>query len=123
MGFLARVLTTGTVAAFFAPTALTFAARPVLVTPVSADPYQNATSQHATEVEPDGFAFGGRVVSAFQVGRFFDGGATNIGWATSSNGPVRFERGFLPGITKYAGAPTTGPATPASPTTPRTVSG
>ena len=74
-----------------------------MVTPISADPYQNATSQHATEVEPDSFAFRGRVVSTFQVGRFFDGGASNIGWATSSNGAVRFDRGFLPGITKFAG--------------------
>jgi hypothetical protein len=77
----------------------------VVVTPVSADPYQNATSQHATEVEPDSFAFGGHVVSAFQVGRFFDGGASNTGWATSSNGAVRFQRGFLPGLTKFADGP------------------
>ena len=68
-----------------------------------ADPYQNATSQHATEVEPDSFAFHRPGGGSLQVGRFFDGDATNIGWATSSNGGVRFERGCLPGITKYAG--------------------
>ena len=106
MRFLARVLTGGIAVALIVGWASTArGARPVVVTPVSADPYQNATSQHATEVEPDSFAFHGRVVAAFQVGRFFDGGATNIGWATSSNGGVRFERGFLPGITKYAGGP------------------
>ena len=55
---------------------------------MSADPYQNATSQHRTEVEPDTFAFRGQVVGAFQVGRFFAGGATNIGWVTSRNGGV-----------------------------------
>jgi hypothetical protein len=37
-------------------------------------------------VEPDTFAFGSTVVGAFQVGRFYDGGSSNIGWATSANG-------------------------------------
>ena len=48
----------------------------VALTRVSADPFTNATSQHATEVEPDTFASGSTVVAAYQVGRFFDGGAT-----------------------------------------------
>jgi hypothetical protein len=70
---------------------------------VSSDPYTNPASQHRTEVEPDSFAARGRVVTAFQVGRIFDGGAANIGWATSRNGGIRFSSGFLPGITKIAG--------------------
>ena len=70
------------------------------VTQVSADPYTPATAptgQHATEVEPDTFAFGSTVVSAFQVGRVFNGGATDIGWATSRNGGASWTHGFLPG--------------------------
>ena len=50
------------------------------------DSFTNATSQHRTEVEPDTFAGDSRIVSAFQVGRFFDGGATDIGFATSPDG-------------------------------------
>src|SRR2546427_12040390 len=57
---------------------------------LSTDPYTNPTSQHQTEVEPDTFAFGNTVVSAFQVGRFFDGGASNIGFATSTDGGNSF---------------------------------
>src|SRR5919198_1214943 len=53
---------------------------------ISSDPYTNAISQHKTEVEPDTFAFGSTIVSAFQVGRIFDGGASNIGFATSTDG-------------------------------------
>jgi len=70
--------------------------------PISTDPYTNATSQHQTEVEPDTFAFGSTVVSAFQVGRFFDGGASNIGWATSLDGGVTWTSGFLPSLTVFS---------------------
>jgi BNR repeat-like domain len=77
---------------------LTFAAMPIVQ--ISSDPYTNSTSQHQTEVEPDTFSFGSTIVSAFQVGRFTDGGASNIGWATSTNNGSTFTNGFLPGITK-----------------------
>jgi BNR repeat-like domain len=72
---------------------------------VSADPYSNPAGQHATEVEPDSFATKSTVVGAFQVGRTFAGGASNIGWATVQNGGRATENGFLPGITKVAGGP------------------
>ena len=63
---------------------------------VSADPYTNATSQHATELEPDTFADHGTVVAAFQVGRFFNGGATDIGVVRSANGGASWGTpGFL----------------------------
>src|SRR4051812_40673177 len=72
---------------------------------VSTDPFANPTSQHATEVEPDTFAFGSTVVAAFQVGRFFDGGATDIGFARSGDGGATWDTaGFLPGMTFSAGA-------------------
>jgi len=72
----------------------------VPLTQVSSDPYTNTTSQHKTEVEPDTFSFGSTIVSAFQVGRFTDGGGSNIGFATSTNGGSTWTNGFLPGITK-----------------------
>jgi len=72
---------------------------------VSADPYSDPAGQHATEVEPDSFATKSTVVSAFQVGRQFAGGASNIGWATVQKGGKATENGFLPGITKVAGGP------------------
>ena len=86
---------------------LVLAAGPALanvpLTQVSSDPFTNPTSQHRTEVEPDTFAFGQTIVSAFQVGRFFDGGASAIGFATSTDGGLTWTRGFLPGITKFQG--------------------
>src|SRR5207245_1122052 len=69
---------------------------------LSPDPYTNPTSPHQTEVEPDTFAFGNTVVSAFQVGRFFDGGASNIGFATSIDGGNSFADGFLPGTSPFS---------------------
>ena len=100
-------------AAAAATTAGFTAATPALaaqpgVTQISSDPYTPATAptgQHATEVEPDTFAFGSTVVSAFQTGRVFNGGATDIGWATSSDGGVSWTHGFLPATSKEAMRP------------------
>src|SRR5262245_24355393 len=58
----------------------------VPLTRVSADPYVNQSSQHATEVEPDTFASGATVVATFQVGRFFNGGASDTGFVRSGDG-------------------------------------
>src|SRR6476620_7406896 len=66
---------------------------------ISTDPFTNSTSQHRTEVEPDTYAFGSTIVSAFQVGRIFGGGSANIGFATSNNSGGTWIGGFLPGIT------------------------
>src|SRR3954453_8402272 len=71
----------------------------VPLTRVSADTFTNPDSQHATEVEPDTFAFGSTIVSAFQVGRFFNGGASDSGFAPSTNGGKSFTNGSLPGTT------------------------
>jgi len=75
----------------------------VPLTQVSTDPYTDAQAQHRTEVEPDTFSAGTTIVSAFQVGRVSGGGASNIGWATSTNSGATWTRGFLPGITTNAG--------------------
>ena len=69
---------------------------------LSSDPFTNNTSQHRTEVEPDTFAFGTTIVSAFQVGRFFNGGASDIGFATSNDGGKTFTSGFLPDTTFHS---------------------
>jgi BNR/Asp-box repeat len=84
----------------------------VALTRVSADPFTNATSQHATEVEPDTFAFGSTVLAAYQVGRFFNGGASDIGFARSGDGGATWSpSSFLPGLTFNAG-PFANPSSP-----------
>jgi hypothetical protein len=96
----------------------------VALTQVSSDPFTNSTSRHATEVEPDTFAFGGTIVSAFQVGRFFDGGSTDIGFATSTDGDAIWTGAFCPGSrSSRAAAASTGPATPQLPSMPVTTCG
>jgi len=72
---------------------------------ISSDPFSNTTAIdgvtvfHHTELEPDTFAFGSTIVSTFQVGRFRNGGADDIGFATSRDGGITFTQGFLPGLT------------------------
>ncbi|MBI3243311.1 MAG: exo-alpha-sialidase [Chloroflexi bacterium] len=73
----------------------------VPVTQISFDTYTNTTSQHKTQVEPDTFSFGNTIVMATQTGRFFDGGSSNIAWATSTNGGATWTGGNLPGLTKH----------------------
>ena len=75
----------------------------VTLTQLSSDPFTNASSQHATEVEPDSFAYGSTIVAAFQQGRFFGGGASGMGWATSTNAGASWSHGSLPGLTTYFG--------------------
>jgi hypothetical protein len=72
---------------------------------VSRDPYRNAVSQHQTQVEPDSFAFASTEVTTFQSGRFPDGGASNIGWASTTDGGASWKSGFLPGITQFGAPP------------------
>jgi hypothetical protein len=72
------------------------------LTQISSDPFTNTTSNHKTEVEPDTFAFGNTIVSTFQQGRFFDGGGSDIGFATSTNGGVTWVHGSLPGTTPFS---------------------
>ena len=67
---------------------------------LSQDTFKNTSSQHATEVEPDIYSYGSTIVTAFQVGRIFSGGAADIGFATSTNSGSAWTNGYLPGITK-----------------------
>jgi hypothetical protein len=71
---------------------------------VSSDPFTVAPGQHATEVEPHMLSNGATMVAAFQVGRIAPGGATDIGWATSTDGGATWTQGSLPGLTKGEGS-------------------
>ncbi|HJP73388.1 MAG TPA: sialidase family protein [Pseudonocardiaceae bacterium] len=75
----------------------------VSLTEVSTDPFTDTDAQHATEVEPDTYSSGNTVVSAFQVGRVFGGGSSDIGWATSTDAGTTWKHGFLPGLTVNQG--------------------
>lgn len=71
---------------------------------LSSDPYTVGPGQHATEVEPHMLANGSTLVAAFQTGRIILGGATNIGWATSTDAGKTWTHGFLPGLTTGEGS-------------------
>src|SRR2546430_14170879 len=93
---------------------LTLVAFPALVAyaasalQISSDPFTqatcaaSATTNHHTEVEPDTYSNGSTIVATFQVGRIFDGGSCDTGFATSTNNGATWTSGLLPGITKYA---------------------
>ena len=70
---------------------------------LSSDPFTNPSSQHRAQVEPDSFAFGSTIVTAFQSGRFYNGGSSDIGFATSTDNGATWTNGFLPALTTYVG--------------------
>lgn len=74
---------------------------PLALVRISTDPYTNGSSMHQTELEPDTFSYGSTIIATFQVGRFTDGGASNIGWSRSTDNGATWTNGFLPGITIY----------------------
>ena len=91
---------------------LLMAQRPsVALSQISSDPFTVGPGQHATEVEPHVLSNGSTLVAAFQTGRIAPGGATDIGWATSTDGGKSWAHGFLPHLTKGEG---TGPYDAAS---------
>ena len=66
-------------------------------------PDHGGPGQHATQVEPDTFAFGRTVVAAFQSGRNFAGSSAAIGVSVSHNGGHTWRsRAFLPNLTTFA---------------------
>jgi len=75
----------------------------VTLTQIAVDPFTNSTSQHKTIVEPDTYSSGSTIVAAAQMGRFFDGGATDNGFATSTNNGASWTSGTLPGLTTATG--------------------
>src|SRR5438105_10844999 len=92
--------------ALSAAVALTLAASAsVGLTQLSSDPFTNPTSQHRTEVEPDSFSAGSTIVAVTQVGRFYNGGSSDIGFATTRDGGGTWTSGFLTGITRFTDPP------------------
>ena len=102
LGSKSRAVGALTAVLSFALWSAPLAAADVTLRQISSDPYANTSSQHRTEVEPDTLTAGSTIVSAVQVGRFFSGGASNIGFATSTNGGRSWTAGFLPGTTPFA---------------------
>src|SRR6478672_9116552 len=104
MKVLSRVLALA--GALLLASATTAAAAP---TQILADLFNTTTgpgSQHQTIVEPDTFAYGSKIVAVAQVGRFFDGGSSATGFATSNDNGGTWSSGLLPGITTAAGGGT-----------------
>jgi hypothetical protein len=62
-------------------------------------------ASHETQVEPDSHAFGSTIVTVFQSGRYVEGGAANIGFATSRDGGRTWRSGLLPGLSVYSKPP------------------
>ncbi|RVX40625.1 BNR repeat protein [Nonomuraea polychroma] len=77
----------------------------VPLTEIGTDPYANATSQHGTQAGPDTYQWGTTIVTAQQAGRFFDGGASGIAFATSGDNGATWAKGVLPGLTEFGGGP------------------
>ena len=84
------------------------------VVQASHDDCASPLSYHASQVEPSSAAHGSTVVATFQVGRVYDGGSCDIGWARTTDGRT-WQHGLLP-LTVYGGQGTTdaGPLTRAS---------
>jgi hypothetical protein len=83
------------------------------VTEISSDNLTNSDSIHKTEVEPDSFAWGNTIVSAFHVARrpgSIGWGSGDVGFATSTDGGVTWKHGDLPGLTVNYKAGTYGAA-------------
>jgi hypothetical protein len=72
---------------------------------ISVDTLSAAPGQHQTEVEPSVAGWGSIAVATFQVGRFRDGGAAGIGWATSTDAGRTWRSGILPGLTAASSPP------------------
>jgi BNR repeat protein len=56
-----------------------------------------------TQVEPDSFAWGKKLVATFQSWRMFGGGAAGLAWATSTDGGAHWRSGTVP-LGLYAAA-------------------
>jgi len=68
---------------------------------LSRDRFRIKPAQPGTQVEPDSEARGRMIVAAFQVGRFFDGGALATGFSTSTDAGRTWRSGLLPRITRW----------------------
>ncbi|MDQ2983950.1 MAG: exo-alpha-sialidase [Actinomycetota bacterium] len=72
---------------------------------VSRDNLSDPEAQHETQVEPDSFAYGATIVTAFQIGRFMGGGALATGFATSRDAGRTWRSGVLPRLSLHSRPP------------------
>jgi hypothetical protein len=73
---------------------------------IGSDPFgADVPGAHATVVEPSAVAAGTTIVTAFQVGRNFGGGASAIGFATSTDAGRSWRSGLVPGVTTWTPSP------------------
>lgn len=72
---------------------------------INSDPFTNPTSNHKTQVEPGSFSFGDTIVTALQSGRFFDGGASDIAFSTSTDAGKTWIAGSIPSATQSSSPP------------------
>jgi hypothetical protein len=93
-----KVATASLVLAAILVTAAPAAAPTLRLVRVAVDRTNTSLAQHATIVEPDAVANGTRIVSTFQVGRFFQGSSGRTGFARSNDSGRTWRSGLLPGI-------------------------
>lgn len=63
---------------------------------LSRDTTSDYYAQHETQVEPSSFAWGRKIVTAFQSGRISNGGAASLAFSTSSDAGEHWRSGVLP---------------------------
>lgn len=98
--FLAAIITTSLLLSL--AFAQSLSAQSTTLVRISVDNLTNSDSDHQTEVEPDTFAWGNTIVSAFHVARrpgSIGWGSGDIGYATSTDGGTTWRHGDLPGLT------------------------
>ena len=96
-----RLLALSTVLAVWLAFALPTSAQNTPVR-ISVDNLTNSDSDHKTEVEPDMFAWGSTIVTAFHVARrpgSIGWGSGDVGFSTSTDGGKTWHYGDLPGLT------------------------
>ena len=52
--------------------------------------------QHGSQAEPDSSSWGDTIVTVFQTGRYVDGGAAAVGYATSADAGATWQEGLVP---------------------------
>ncbi|MEV1000868.1 sialidase family protein [Nonomuraea sp. NPDC050202] len=81
------------------------ASEAVPLTELASDAYANSTAQYGTSAGPDTYQWDSTIVTAQQAGRFHDGGASGITFATSTDNGGTWTKGTLPAITAFGGGP------------------
>src|SRR3954451_23342264 len=77
---------------------------PFKLNQIHQDPFADGIGYHASEEEPSIASWGDTIVASYQVGRIYDGGASDIGFSTSTNGGESWKQGELP-LTVQGGGP------------------